>query len=51
MHADFSRRFHAGSRQALDSRESVKPRIKAQDSLDSVVFHDGQMHGITRRYL
>src|SRR6266481_6313388 len=51
IHADFSHRFYAGSRQALDSRESIKPRIKAQDSLDSMVFHDGQMHGITRRHL
>src|SRR6267143_45959 len=50
IHADFSHRLHAGSRQARDSRESIKPRIKAQDSLDSMVFHDGQMHSITRRH-
>jgi hypothetical protein len=51
MASDAAPRFHAASRQPRDSRGSVKPRIKAQDSLDSVVFHDGQMHRITRRYL
>src|SRR5437879_11821197 len=51
IYTDFSHRLPAGSRQARDSRESIKPRIKAQDSLDSVAFHDGQMHGITRRHL
>src|SRR5260370_10093989 len=51
IHADFSHRFHAASRQARDSRESIKPRIKAQDSLDSMVLHDGQMHSITLRHL
>jgi hypothetical protein len=30
-----------GSRQARDSGESVKSRIKAQDLIDSLGFHDG----------
>src|SRR5438445_10396355 len=51
IYTDFSHRLHTGSRQARDSRESIKPRIKAQDSFDSVVSHDGQMNSITRRHL
>jgi hypothetical protein len=46
IRADFSHRFLTGSRQARDSRESIKARIKAQDSLDSMVSHDAQMHSI-----
>jgi hypothetical protein len=35
------------SRQTCNSRKSVKPGIKAQDSLDSMVLHDRQVHCIT----
>jgi hypothetical protein len=36
-------------RQTCNSRKSVKPGIKAQNSLDSMVPHDRQVHCITRR--
>src|SRR6266571_7982416 len=39
------------SREASDSGEPVKTRIKAQDSLDSMLLHDGQVHGVTGGHL
>lgn len=40
------RRTLGGSRQTRDSGESVKSRIKAQDLIDSLGFHDGQVHRV-----
>src|SRR5713226_8920701 len=44
-------RFSGRSRQACDPWEPVKPGIKGQDALDSMMFHDGEMHGVARRKL
>src|SRR4029077_16063159 len=35
-----------GSRQTRDSGESVKSRVKTQDLLNSLGFHNGQVHRV-----
>ena len=39
------------SREARNSGEPVKTRIKGQDSFDSMPLHDRQMHCIARGHL
>src|SRR6266481_1528262 len=39
------------SREARNSGEAVKTRIKAEDSFDSMLLHDRQVHSITCRHL
>jgi hypothetical protein len=44
---DMSRRVKEGTlRNALNTRKSVKPRVKAQDLLDAMLFHNGEVYGI-----
>ena len=34
-------------REARDAGEAVEARVESEDLLDAVLFHDGQVHGIT----
>ena len=42
---------YRASREAGNSREAVETRIKTQNLFDSVLFHDGQVDGVTRGHL